>query len=617
MSDVNNQKFIRPLVIAFIDAFFFNLLLHFKIELTISLFGSYLVTKIFVGIFSVISYQDKATDWFDIITTTFVSTFTRGGIYSLLNFYFGVPLAVLTYFIPVISQALEYFLVKTLKHYEGIEKKALLLIVLSVALRFSYFDGPNLLQEEAYYWNYAQHFSLGYLDHPPLVAWLISLGTFIFGSAEIGVRFFALFSWLLAAYFSYQLAKNLYGKKSALISLIFLSTLPIYFGFGFFITPDSFLFTSWAGMLFALERALLAKEKKYWYLVGIFLGLGLLSKYTIALVGLASLIFITFDRETRNYYFKKEPYLAVILAFILFSPVIYWNATHDWASFAFQTTRRLNEKPEFSLFKLFKYMNAQVTPFGLIFAAYFLASFKKIEKRKYLFQLVFTFVPISVFVFFSLRHNVRMSWTAPAWLALFPFMGYLLVAKKGEKEGEISQVMSITAKAIMPSLAFLLIACSAILSYLTIGLPFVHYRQKSPKFISYKQLGIDLESKEDELTQRVHEKPLIVCMDTYSTAALVSFYRNYKHSENERIENIPTTTSQNFAGYNGLMFSEWLKETTNDFNYIIVVSLVKNRLNPDYLHNLKNYRFEPMVTRPLEKLGRPASQYYYRVGKKI
>lgn len=612
MAELKNHKLLRPLILAMVDALIFNLLLHFDVELTVSLFGSYIAVKILFGIYSAVTTKER-TDWFESITITLVSTFTRGGIFSLLRFYFGAPLSVMAYLIPFISQGLEYMIVKTLKHYEGIEKQALILIILSVALRFFYFDGPNLLQEEAYYWNYAQHFSLGYLDHPPLVAWLITLGTFLFGTVEIGVRFFSLFSWLLAAYFCYQLAKNLYDRKVALVSLAFISTLPLYFGFGFFITPDSFLVASWAGMLFGLERALLANEKKYWYLVGVFLGLGLLSKYTICLVGLASLVFISLDKDSRHYYFKKEPYFAVILAFLLFSPVIYWNATHDWASFAFQTTRRLNERPEFSLGKLIKYMNGQVTPFGLLFAIYFLSSFKKMEKRKFYFQLIFTFVPISVFAFFSLRHNVRMSWTAPAWLALFPYMAYLMVAKKGE----VSRYMSITAKAIMPSLAFLLIALSAVLSYLSVGLPFIHYRQKSPKFISYKQLGIDVEKAEDQLASKVEEKPLVVCMDTYSTASLVSFYRNYQESKNARSENILTTTSQNFAGYNGLMYGEWFKEIKTDFNYILVVSLRKERLSENYLHKLSNFQFEPIETRPLIKDGRPASQYYYRIGKKI
>ncbi|MFH1092604.1 MAG: glycosyltransferase family 2 protein [Candidatus Omnitrophota bacterium] len=49
-------------------------------------------------------------------------------------------------------------------------------------LRLVYLGLPELLHEEAYYWNYAQHLNIGYLDHPPMVAWLIWLSTTVFGN---------------------------------------------------------------------------------------------------------------------------------------------------------------------------------------------------------------------------------------------------------------------------------------------------------------------------------------------------------------------------------------------------------------------------------------------------
>ena len=47
----------------------------------------------------------------------------------------------------------------------------LALIAYSVLLRLFYLGLPEILHEEGYYWNYAQHLDLGYLDHPPLVGW--------------------------------------------------------------------------------------------------------------------------------------------------------------------------------------------------------------------------------------------------------------------------------------------------------------------------------------------------------------------------------------------------------------------------------------------------------------
>ena len=51
------------------------------------------------------------------------------------------------------------------------------IIVAGAALRLVYSGQVELLPEETYYWNYARHLDIGYLDHPPMVAWLIGAGT--------------------------------------------------------------------------------------------------------------------------------------------------------------------------------------------------------------------------------------------------------------------------------------------------------------------------------------------------------------------------------------------------------------------------------------------------------
>jgi dolichol-phosphate mannosyltransferase len=75
----------------------------------------------------------------------------------------------------------------------------LLLIGYTLLLRLMYLGNIELLKEEAYYWNYAQHLAPGYLDHPPMVALLISFGTLVFGNNELGVRFGAFICWFITA----------------------------------------------------------------------------------------------------------------------------------------------------------------------------------------------------------------------------------------------------------------------------------------------------------------------------------------------------------------------------------------------------------------------------------
>jgi dolichol-phosphate mannosyltransferase len=57
-----------------------------------------------------------------------------------------------------------------------------------LVLKLIFINSVNLIPEEAYYWNYARHLDWSYLDHPPMVGWLIWLSTSLLGKSELSVR---------------------------------------------------------------------------------------------------------------------------------------------------------------------------------------------------------------------------------------------------------------------------------------------------------------------------------------------------------------------------------------------------------------------------------------------
>jgi dolichol-phosphate mannosyltransferase len=107
-----------------------------------------------------------------------------------------------------------------------------------VLLRLVFSVTLDLIPEEAYYWNYSQHLDFGYLDHPPMVAWLIWLGTKFAGDTEFAVRVGAFLIWSIAAFFCYQLTCTIYRKKTVLVVPAFLA----FYHFSLrpaFMTPDA------------------------------------------------------------------------------------------------------------------------------------------------------------------------------------------------------------------------------------------------------------------------------------------------------------------------------------------------------------------------------------------
>ena len=149
---------------------------------------------------------------------------------------------------------------------------ALGLVAFALLLRLIYSGQVELLPEEAYYWNYSRHLDFGYLDHPPMVGWLIGAGTAAFGDTEFGVRIGALCCGVIASFFMYRLTRNLFGEPSGLAAVVLMQTLPFFFLAGMLMTPDAPLTAAWAAALYFLERALIAGRGEAWWGAGLCLG---------------------------------------------------------------------------------------------------------------------------------------------------------------------------------------------------------------------------------------------------------------------------------------------------------------------------------------------------------
>ncbi|MDE2367039.1 MAG: glycosyltransferase family 39 protein, partial [Betaproteobacteria bacterium] len=305
-------------------------------------------------------------------------------------------------------------------------------VAFAVLLRLIYLGTAELIPDEAYYWNYTQHMDLSFYDHPPMVAWLIWLGTAIFGNSEFGVRIGSFCCGLITMAYLYALASNLYDKSTAMRTVMLLVVLPFYFVTGMAATADAPLVAAWAATLYYMERALIADERSAWLGVGIAFGLGILSKYTLGLLGPAALLFVILDPASRRWLRRPHAYLAAALALLLFSPVIIWNFQHDWASIAFQSGRvRGVGDDQFSVHELFLHLMVLLTPVGLLAAAMALRPRTERDSSTYarkrrLFVSVFTGVPLSVFLILSIFDSQRFHWAGPLWLAVLPTMAWMM-----------------------------------------------------------------------------------------------------------------------------------------------------------------------------------------------
>ena len=407
------------------------------------------------------------------------------------------------------------------------------LLVYTLLLKLFYLGLLELLHEEGYYWNYSQHLDLAYLDHPPMVGWVSYALTSLFGNTEFAVRLGPFLLWFIGAFYLHRLTRSVFDRETAARALLLFAVLPYFFGSSFVLLPDASLVACWAAALYYLHRMLINADGRAFIGIGIFIGLGLLSKYTMALLGLAALAFVVADPPSRRWLKRPETWMAIAVATVLFLPVIVWNADMEWASFRFQSTRRAGGSFDFDLPDLLGAVLVLITPTGFLAA---MAVFRarglpgtgsgpgaqgNAEQRSMRLLLTLTVVPLSVFVLFSLFRNTKLIWTGPVWLGILPLMGAMMSpgTLKPKKRLPVlgPRPWTITAVAV-------LLIYGAGFHYLCLGLPGVPMA-KNALGQGWRDIACQVEAVVEEIEDRTGHRPLVVGMDKDRINSWLAFYR--------------------------------------------------------------------------------------------
>ncbi len=420
------------------------------------------------------------------------------------------------------------------------------IVSIALALRVFFIGHHDLLAEEAYYWNYAMHLDWSYLDHPVMVALLIKLSTILFGLTEFGVRFPAFICWGIAMYYSYQWSE-LIQRGCGPYSVLLLSILPFFFLYSLIITPDLPLIACWSAALYYLYRALCRHQKRAWYYAGIAIGLGLLSKYTMVLVIATTGLYVLTVPTARVWLRQKEPYLALGIIGLLFTPVIYWNITHDWVSFAFQSTRRFQGEFHFSLHELLGLLGCFLTPIGIMG---FYKLFRNATHHTSLpltsirmFQY-FTCLPLSVFLFFSITRDIKSNWIGPSLLGIIPWLAILM-----HHHARTVQCWYQTG-------VLLIIGYASLLFCMTFGQPKLINQMILSKMISWDNLTTQIYTLATQIAIAQQEQPIIIPLDSYSIASELTFYQAKLLQHRPQQPAFPIYGADPL-GYNSLMFQYW------------------------------------------------------------
>ena len=286
---------------------------------------------------------------------------------------------------------------------------------------------PDMLD----HWVWSRFLSASYYEHPPMVAFLIRFITTIAGHHETSLEIGAQLVNLAIIYLIFRLALSIFHTQAALFTLLVLSSMP-YFTLGtvFLHITQPFVFC-WVLALMLLVRYHREPHPRWLIFIGVVCGLGALSKFIMLLFYIGLFFHALIYRDARDILKSPWLYMAGVISLTIFSPVIFWNAAHDWISFRFQFGRGMGGD-EFGE-NTFHFLIGHILLFSPLWATVGWLGLTSLKDR---FRsgrhpesviLVLSLYPLFFFTIMSLRGSIAdPHWTNLFYLGLAILLGQAL-----------------------------------------------------------------------------------------------------------------------------------------------------------------------------------------------
>src|SRR6185437_12615620 len=217
-------------------------------------------------------------------------------------------------------------------------------IVIGTVLRVTIAATIGLGVDESYAVVVARTPSWSYFDHPGLSFWIPGLVARAAGSENAVllrapvILMFAATTWVV-----YRLGARLFGDWAGAYAALLLNIAPVFtVAFGGWMLPDGLLDLFVALALLGLAHVFFAPGRnptRWWLLAGVAAALAALSKYQAIFLPIGLALFVVTYRDARRALTGAGPPAALCVATLGVGPTLLWNATHGWASFAFQFGR--------------------------------------------------------------------------------------------------------------------------------------------------------------------------------------------------------------------------------------------------------------------------------------
>lgn len=180
----------------------------------------------------------------------------------------------------------------------------------------------------------ALHLDWGYVAYPPLTPFVERIAMTLFGTSMVGLRLFSVIAQSAAIFTTGMMARELGGNRWAQVAAALataVAPLALFEGTEFQYTTFDYLW--WVLIAYFVIRLLKTEDPRWCAAIGTLIGLGLLTKYTMAFYAVGIVLGLLFTKA--RYVTTRWFWVGAGLAFLIFLPNLIWQIRHDLISLHF------------------------------------------------------------------------------------------------------------------------------------------------------------------------------------------------------------------------------------------------------------------------------------------
>ena len=248
-------------------------------------------------------------------------------------------------------------------------------------------------RDELLYMAMSEHLDWGYREVPPFIAGISWFSYVFLGDSVFAMRILPSIASALMVFITGLLVISMNGRKfSIIVACSAMVVSPSFLASGYLLQPVVFDQLFWAISAFLIVKHIQTRKTNYLYLLGVAVGIGMLTKYTMAFF-IVALIGALLISPQRKLLLNKAWIGALFIAFLIFLPNLIWQITHELPVISHMKelkTTQLNyiDPIKFTLQLLITHASASVIWLSGLIYLFFTKSNKRYMFLAYAFILV-------------------------------------------------------------------------------------------------------------------------------------------------------------------------------------------------------------------------------------